>query len=217
MKKSLIQIAIDGPAGSGKSTIAKLVADELNIIYVNTGGLFRCYALALKGQDYKNDDVIRNVLNKIKVEMKASELFLNGENVTKEILDVEIGDIASFISKNPIVREKYHQDINNFANNFNVVMEGRDITTVVLPHAKYKIFLTANIDTRSKRRWEQINKTKKLEEIKKQIIERDYADSNRPIAPLTIAKDAIVLDTSEMTIKEVVKAIKDIVSGRDHA
>jgi cytidylate kinase len=152
-KKKIYQIAIDGPGGAGKSTIAKAVAKRLNFLFVNTGAMYRCYALTLKNVDLQDIEKIKHILYENEVHLTPDdEIFLNGKNVTKECYSPEISMLASKIGTISVVREKCVKDQQEIAKNQSVVMEGRDTTTVVLPNATLKVFLTASIDTCANRR-----------------------------------------------------------------
>ncbi len=212
--EKIIQIAIDGPSGSGKSTVAQQLAKKINITYVNTGAIFRCFALSIKDKDYNDDEVLKTNLPKALIEMDNEHIYLNKIDVTKEILDVDIADLASYISKNPIARKQYSLQLESLINDKSVILEGRDITTVVLPNTKYKFYLTGDVNVRALRRWEQTGRCKDLEQIKKQIIQRDIQDSTREFAPLTKAPDALEIDSTNLTIDEVVNLIVKSIGGK---
>lgn len=218
MKK--INIAIDGPAGAGKSTIAKLAAKELEFIYVDTGAMYRAMALYCIRNNVNADDE-ENVVKMCKhadvtIEYVDGEqcVLLNGENVNAYIRTEQVSQMTSSVSVYKEVREKLLNLQRNIAANNNVIMDGRDIGSNVLPNAELKIYLTASVKTRAKRRYlEQVEKGAdvKIEEIEKDIEERDYRDMHRETAPLKIADGAEVLDTSDMSIDEVVQAIINMV------
>ena len=206
-------IAIDGPVGAGKSTIAKLVAKKLNIIYIDTGAMYRAVGLYVtrQGLDVKNPDEVNSVLDEINLDVRLSNegqtIFLNGEDVTNLIRTPEISMAASAVSAVSEVREKLVEMQREMANSKSVVMDGRDIGTVVLPNATTKIFLTASLDTRADRRYKElINKGQKvtLDEVKNDIILRDNNDMSRATSPLKQAEDAILLDSTGKTLDEVV-------------
>lgn len=212
----IFNLAIDGPAGAGKSTIAKKIAGQLGYIYVDTGAMYRAMALYFirnqisPSESDKIEEACKNV--HVSIEYKDGEqmVILNGENVNALIRSEEVGNMASTTSVNKSVRMKLVELQQELAKTQNVVMDGRDIGTYVLPEADVKVFLTASASERAKRRWLQL-KSKGIEadvnEIEKDIIERDNRDMTREIAPLKQAEDAIYLDTSMMTIDEVVNTI----------
>ena len=209
-------IAIDGPAGAGKSTIAKLAAKELSFIYVDTGAMYRTIALGLlrAGTDIEDASALKKQLSDIEVtigyENGVQQVFLNGENVTGLIRTEQVSDMTSRSSAKPQVREKLTELQRTLAKKEDVLMDGRDIGTMILPDAQLKIFLTASVKTRAERRYkEQIEKGESctLEEIERDIEERDYRDSHRETAPLRQAEDAVLVDSSDMTIDEVVAEI----------
>lgn len=209
-------IAIDGPAGAGKSTIAKRVAKELSFIYVDTGAMYRAMALYLiKNQVHgEKPEEIAAVCQgaEISIEYQNGEqiVLLNGENVNAYLRTEEVGNMASVSSANPSVRAKLLELQQGLAKKQSVVMDGRDIGTTILPNADVKIYLTASSATRAKRRFLELQEkgeTCDLEEIRKDIEERDERDMNREVSPLRKAEDAVLVDSSEMTIEEVVKTI----------
>ncbi len=212
-------IAIDGPAGAGKSTIAKKVAKELSFIYVDTGAMYRAVAFYLLQNKVKGDD-FEGIAGKcteadvsIRYENGEQIVLLNGENVNAYLRTEEVGNMASKSSANPAVRAHLLNLQQNLARENDVVMDGRDIGTVVLPEAQVKIFLTASVETRARRRYEeylQKGESADLEEIKKDIENRDHQDMTREISPLRQAEDAVLVDSSEMTIRQVVDAILTI-------
>lgn len=213
-------IAIDGPAGAGKSTIARRVAKELSFIYVDTGAMYRAIALYhLREQvDTDSETAVKDALKKIDIfityENGEQQVLLNGENVSGQIRTEKVGNMASKISAIPCVREKLLDLQRELACKNNVVMDGRDIGTRILPEAQLKIYLTASADARAERRFKELTEkgiSCSLEEIKQDIIKRDDQDMNRAIAPLTQAKDAIYLDSSNMTIDEVTEKIQSMV------
>ena len=206
-------IAIDGPVGAGKSTIAKLVAKKLNIIYIDTGAMYRAVGLYVVrcGLDVKNPDDVKSVLDEINLDVRLASdgqtIFLNGEDVTNLIRTPEISMAASAVSAVSEVREKLVEMQREMANSKSVVMDGRDIGTVVLPNATTKIFLTASLDTRADRRYKElIKKGQKvtLEDVKNDIVLRDNNDMSRATSPLKQAEDAILLDSTGKTLDEVV-------------
>ncbi|NCB92170.1 MAG: (d)CMP kinase [Clostridia bacterium] len=209
-------IAIDGPAGAGKSTIAKKVAKELSFIYVDTGAMYRAMALYFlrKGIDSKDTASIEAACNDIQVSITYKEgeqqVLLNGENVSKEIRQEEVGNMASQTSVNAKVREKLVALQRQLARSENVVMDGRDIGTQVLPDATAKIYLTASSQERARRRYLEL-KEKGMEAdlaaIEADIIDRDHRDMTREISPLCQAEDAVLVDASFMTIEEVAESV----------
>ena len=213
-------IAIDGPAGAGKSTIAKRVSAELSFIYVDTGAMYRAIALYLLRKEIRTDDseIVKEALKEIEIAIQYVEgeqrVLLNGEDVSGKIRTEEVGNMASKAAALPCVREKLLELQRNLAKEHDVVMDGRDIGTNILPQAQLKIYLTASVDTRANRRYKELQEKKvdcDLEEIKKDIEQRDYQDMHRETAPLIQAKDAIYLDSSDLTIDQVVEKIKSLV------
>nr|WP_295278337.1 (d)CMP kinase [uncultured Blautia sp.] len=212
-------IAIDGPAGAGKSTIAKRVAKELSFIYVDTGAMYRAVALYLLRNEIDGTDAEAVAGNcqsaevSIRYENGEQVVILNGENVNQYIRTEEVGNMASKTSANPAVRAHLLNLQRNLAAKNDVVMDGRDIGTVVLPDAQVKIYLTASVETRAKRRYDEYlakDESADLEEIKKDIEKRDHQDMTREISPLRQAEDAVLVDSSFMNIDEVVAAILGI-------
>lgn len=213
-------VAIDGPAGAGKGTITKLVGEKLNLVNVDTGATFRCVALNMLKENVGMDeeDKIRNILEKINIEMYTDgKIFLNGEDVTKRIRENDVNDFVSPVSTIKIVRDKLLEIQRKIAEGKNVIMEGRDIGTTVFPNADVKIYLDATPEERARRRVLQ-NEEKGIEtsyeEVLENIKDRDYRDSNREIAPLRKAEDAIYIDSSDMTIEEVVDKVIDIINKK---
>ncbi|MDO5564656.1 MAG: (d)CMP kinase [Eubacteriales bacterium] len=216
-------IAIDGPSGAGKSSVAKVIAKELGFIYVDTGAMYRAVALFLLREkiDPSNELEIKKVINKINVDIKYDNdkqlIFLNNEDVSSLIRTPEVGQAASECSVFSSVRSKLTEMQREIASKKPIVMDGRDITTTVLPNANLKIYLSASLDVRAKRRYKEFIKKGlllTLEETKKELEERDYRDMNREISPLTLAKDAIYIDSSDMTIDEVIDKIIDLATGK---
>ena len=216
-------IAIDGPAGAGKSTIAKKAAAKLGFIYVDTGAMYRAMALYFirhgiaKEDEAAIGDALRDIDISIRYEDGAQQVILNGENVSGLIRTEEVGNMASASSAYGAVREKLLELQRSLARSSNVIMDGRDIGTCVLPQADTKISLTASSRVRAMRRYKELNEKGQmcnLEEIEQDIIERDYRDMHREIAPLKQAEDAVLVDTSDMDIDEVVDAIIDLAVER---
>ena len=212
-------VAIDGPAGAGKSTIAKLVAKEKGFIYVDTGAMYRGLAIHFLNQGIQADEtekVIKACQDAevtIRYENGIQQVYLNGANITSRLRDEEVGNMSSMTSAIPEVRAKLLELQQNLARTQNVIMDGRDIGTCVLPNADVKIFLTASVETRAKRRYEELMAKGvpcNLDEIESDIRERDYRDMTREIAPLKQAEDAVKVDSSYMTIPEVVDKIVEL-------
>ncbi|MBE5928603.1 MAG: (d)CMP kinase [Lachnospiraceae bacterium] len=212
-------MAVDGPAGAGKSTIAKLAAKELGLIYIDTGAMYRAIGLHFINNDIVPEDseaakiACDGLSINIKYEEGIQQIYLNGENVSARIRMEEVGKMASAVAKLPFVRSKLVDIQRQLAKNENVIMDGRDIGTCVLPDANVKIYLTANSRVRAQRRYnELVEKNIKcdIDEIEASIIARDYEDMHREISPLRQADDAILLDTSDMDIAMVVNSIKNI-------
>lgn len=212
-------IAIDGPAGAGKSTIAKQLAKELSFIYVDTGAMYRSMALYFMRNDIAKEDeaaisdACKTVEVSIAYENGEQQVLLNGENVSKEIRKEEVGKMASATSVYKEVRKKLVELQQKLAADKDVIMDGRDIGTCVLPNAQVKIYLTASVETRAERRYQELQVKGAdcdLEVIKKDIADRDYQDMHREISPLKQAEDAILVDSSDMGIEEVVETIKNI-------
>ena len=214
-------VAIDGPAGAGKSTIAKMVAKKLGFIYVDTGAMYRAMALHLlrKGIPATDSAAISAACEDadITIQYQNGEqvVLLNGENVTGLIRTEEVGNMASSSSTNGDVRKKLVALQQKLAKTAEVIMDGRDIGTVVLPDADVKIYLTAGSDVRAKRRFDELTAKGEicdLQKIEKDIIERDERDMNREISPLKQADDAILVDSSYMTIEEVAEKIISLIN-----
>lgn len=212
-------VAIDGPAGAGKSTIAKLVAKEKGYIYVDTGAMYRGLAIHFqdKGiQPQETEKVIeacKDAEVTIAYEDAVQHVYLNGKDISSRLRNEEVGNMASVTSAIPEVRKKLLELQQNLAKTQNVIMDGRDIGTCVLPHADVKVYLTASVETRAKRRYQELQEKGEdcnLEEIAHDIEERDRRDMTREIAPLKQAEDAVLVDSSDMTIAEVVKTIVDL-------
>ena len=219
-----ISVAIDGPAGAGKSTIARRLAAELGYRYVDTGAIYRtvAYFMDLWGVSPKDVDGVNRYIDELTVEIEYDEdglqhMIMNGMDVTKDIRTPDISQKASLISAHACVRDMLLDMQRELAEQNNVVMDGRDIGTVVLPRATVKIFLTASPEVRAKRRCDELSaKGQKVDynKVLKDIQQRDYQDTHREIAPLKMSRDSIKVDTSDMTIEEVLEKLKDIVAQK---
>ncbi len=209
MSNKTYQIAIDGPSAAGKSSIASFVAKKLGFVYINTGSMYRCYALAIDENniDINNVNLLMQTLNKNKVDLKGEEVFLNGIRVTEKLNNPKIAALASKIATIKEVREKCVADQQKIAANINCVMEGRDITSVVLPNAKLKVYLDADVNLRAERRWIQYKQTEPYEIVLRKIKERDYQDINRDFSPLVKVPDAFEIKDTGFTIEEVANMI----------
>lgn len=217
----MINIAIDGPAGAGKSTIAKKLAAELGYVYVDTGAMYRALAYFFLQNGIASDDeeAIAKACEEADVTIRyvdgEQQVLLNGENVSGVIRNEEVGNMASATSVYPVVRTKLVDLQRQLAQKENVIMDGRDIGTVVLPDANVKIYLTASSKVRAQRRYDELtakNAACSLEEIEKDIIDRDYRDMHRETSPLKQAEDAVLLDSSDLDIDGVVAAMKKIIN-----
>lgn len=216
-----MNIAIDGPAGAGKSTIAKRLAKKLGFIYVDTGAMYRAmaYYFLQHNIDAKDENAIAAACPDVDVtityENGEQQVLLNGENVNGVIRNEEVGNMASSTSVYPVVRKKLVELQRQLAKSADVIMDGRDIGTCVLPDAQVKIYLTASSATRAKRRYDELTEkgvSCDLAEIEKDIIDRDYRDMHRETSPLRQTEDAVLVDSSEMNIDEVVDAIYQVYS-----
>ena len=217
-----MNIAIDGPAGAGKSTIAKRLAKKLGFIYVDTGAMYRAMAYYFLQHDIdaKDESAIAAACPDVDVtityENGEQQVLLNGENVNGVIRNEEVGNMASSTSVYPVVREKLVELQRQLAKSADVIMDGRDIGTCVLPDAQVKIYLTASSATRAKRRFDELTEkgvSCDLAEIEKDIIDRDYRDMHRELSPLKQAEDAILLDTSALNFEEVMREMEKLVEA----
>lgn len=213
-----ISVAIDGPAGAGKSTIAKLVAKEFDLMYINTGAMYRAVALKSNENGLTPDKVndICALIEGMDMEFVNDDLVLNGVNIQNEITLPEISGIVSDYASIPEVRAKLVELQRDMSKKFNVIMDGRDIGTVVLKEAPFKFFLTATPEERANRRFKELKERNidcQYEVILKDIIERDYKDSHREVDPLRKADDAIEVDTTGLNIMEVTEKINSVISN----
>lgn len=222
MDREIYAIAIDGPAGSGKSTIAKKLASKLGILFLSTGSLYRAMGLKCKnlGLDPKDEISAQKILD-CKVDVKyigdSQNVFLDGENVTNQINNEEIGAYASLISQHKCIREKCVEIQRQIASSQSMIVDGRDIGSVVLPMAKYKFYLDADVHERAKRRYKDltqkgINTT--LDEVEAELKQRDYNDIHRKLSPLVLCNDAIRVDSTNLSIDEVVDEFMKIINKK---
>ena len=217
------QIAIDGPSATGKSTLAKALAKELSFIYIDTGAMYRAVGLynIRKNIDLNNEADVVNTLKDISIDIKyidkEQRIFLNGEDVSNQIREEKVGTAASIVSTYKKVREVLVDLQRSLANVQNVIMDGRDIGTVVLPNASLKIFLTASSEQRTKRRYLELKEKGKdvsIEDVAKELEERDERDTKRANSPLTKAEEAILVDTTNMNIEQTIEHIKNLYEKR---
>ncbi|MDA1948855.1 (d)CMP kinase [Bacillus cereus] len=217
-----ISIAIDGPAAAGKSTVAKVVAKELSYVYIDTGAMYRTltYAALEQKVDIENEEQLMEVVKNVNIEFQQGEntqlVFLNGQDVSEVIRTPDVTNRVSIVAKHRLVREEMVRRQQELAKKGGVVMDGRDIGTHVLPDAEVKIFMLASVEERAERRHlENLNKgfDSNLEQLKEEIAHRDKLDSEREVSPLKKADDALELDTTSLSIEEVVQKIMSIVSG----
>ena len=216
-------IAIDGPAGSGKSTTARLVAKKLRISYLDTGSMYRAVTLYLINNNYTLDTVnVMELMNNINLDISDSadeeSIILNGVDVTPSLRSLEVSRLVSNISLNNLVRKKMVEIQRSISSNKSIVVDARDIGTVVFPNADHKFFITASIEERAKRRFEQLNMENShetIDSIMKEIERRDQLDSTREISPLKKATDAILIDTTDLKIDEQVNLILNKVNKRN--
>ncbi len=221
MDETIYSVAVDGPSGAGKSTLAKAVAAELGIVYVDTGAIYRSigYEIFRRGIDPKDTAAVIEALPEIHIEMRYGEdglqrMYLNGDDVTAEIRRPEISMYASGVSAIGEVRAFLLNMQRDLAKKSSVIMDGRDIGTVVLPNADVKIYLTASVEMRAKRRMLELEKRgtpQPFEEVLQQIEERDWADMHRDVAPLRQAEDAVVVDTSALNFEESLAQILAVI------
>ncbi|CDZ74461.1 Cytidylate kinase [Peptoniphilus sp. ING2-D1G] len=216
----MYSIAIDGPAGSGKSTIAKLIADKLNISYIDTGSMYRALALKTLKLNIRLEDekALGDMLDNTDIDYEEGKIYIDGEDVSDKIRGDEVSALASDISKNFAVREYLVHIQREISKRRSVVMEGRDIGTVVLPHADYKFYLTADLNIRAKRRYEQLlakGEKTTLEEVQESIKQRDTQDMNRKNSPLKQAQDALLVDNSHMDLNQTLEYILNTIRGKN--
>ncbi|WP_062356283.1 (d)CMP kinase [Bacillus kwashiorkori] len=221
--KREISIAIDGPAAAGKSTVAKIIAQKLSYLYIDTGAMYRAitWKALENGVDLEDGKTLYELLEKTEIQLKQGgefqQVFVDGKDVTKDIRLNNVTNNVSTVAKHSLVRQEMVRRQQQFAQYGGVVMDGRDIGTFVLPNAEVKIFLLASVDERAKRRHdENISKgiPSDLEQLKTEIAKRDKLDSEREVAPLIKAKDAIEIDTTSLTIDDVVNKIMDLIEER---
>ena len=213
-----MSIAIDGPAGAGKSTIAKMIGDKYELMYINTGSMYRAVTLFAMRNNINEDDIDRlcALIETLDMRFEKDNLIVNGEDITEEIRSLEVTNNVSKYASVAEVRKKLVDMQRKIADNYNVIMDGRDIGTVVLKDATIKVFLTARAEERAKRRYKELmdkNVETKYEDILSDIERRDYIDSNREVDPLKKADDAIEIDSSLMNIEEVVNEISKLVES----
>ena len=214
-----ISVAIDGPAGAGKSTIAKLVGKNFDLMYINTGAMYRAVALVAKENniDENNVEKLIELIDKMDMRFENDDLILNGENIQEKIILPEISSIVSKYASIKEVREKLVKLQRNMSNKFNVIMDGRDIGTVVLKESKFKFYLTATPEARAERRYNELVKKGidvNYNTILEDIIKRDNYDTNREVDPLRKAEDALEIDSTKLSIIEVTNKISEIIKER---
>lgn len=221
MMKAHYAVAIDGPSGAGKSTLAKSIAKELDILYVDTGAIYRTIGFYLYSHklDPKQEDAVMSVLPQLRIEMKyeadgLQHMYLDGKNVTKEIRLPEVSMYASDCSAHGKVRAFLLEMQRRLAREQSVIMDGRDIGTVVLPDAEVKVFLTASPEIRAQRRHKELldrGTEKAYEEVLAELIERDYNDTHRDVAPLRPAEDSVIVDTSDLDFEQSKQAVLSVI------
>ena len=216
MEERIYQIAIDGPSGAGKSTIAKKVAAILNIDYIDTGAMYRAigYQIRREGVDMDDASALSSMLSETDVDLHEGKVLLNGEDVSDRIRTPEMSRMASACSALPAVRQKLVELQRAMARSKSVIMDGRDIGTNVLTDARYKIYLTASVEERARRRYKELlekGETVTLDEVEADMRQRDYNDSHRQLNPLRKAQDAVEIDSTHMNLEQVVERILEIV------
>lgn len=217
MKK--FNVAIDGPSGVGKSTIAKAVAEKYGMVHLDTGAMYRCVAYYLKNNPVNLDDdkALKEKLDEIHIRFEGKEVYLNDVNVSKEIRDNEISMYASKTSSYPLVREKLVALQQQITADKGYIVDGRDICSVVLPDAEVKIYMDASASARAERRYKEYlskNVDVKYEDILKDIEQRDYQDMHREISPLVRTEDAAYIDTSDLNIDQVIEAVDNVIKSK---
>lgn len=210
-------IAIDGPAGAGKSTVAKLVAARLGLSILDTGAMYRCAALAClrAGVSIEDAEAAAAAAESVEIEFlpgSPQRVLLNGEDVTHEIRSLEVSQAASKVSVHPRVRRTMVARQQQMASAGGCVLEGRDVTTVVAPHAEVKVFLTASIEERARRRWQEAKSEGSLAQFVHEVVERDHRDYTRPDSPLTLAEDAVIIESFGRTPEEIAEQIAALAS-----
>ncbi len=204
-----IKIAIDGPAGSGKSSVAKVIADKLNIEHIDSGAIYRTITKIILDRNLKISlyDDIKSFVNDLDIQLLNGKVIINGVDFYNEIRTNEVTRLVSPVSSIRCVREKVNQVLNSYSRDKSVIMDGRDITTVVFPNADYKFYLDASVEARARRRYLESDKSISLDEIMKDISKRDHNDKTKEFGALLIADDAIYIDTTELTFENVVNKI----------
>ena len=226
MKERMLSVAIDGPSGAGKSTVAKALAKQFHLIYVDTGAIYRTVGLAAQraGVASKDAAAVIALLPKLRIDIAYDDegtqrMLLNGEDVSEEIRTPLSSIYASDVSAIPEVRDFLMDMQRDMAKRSSVVMDGRDIGTVVLPDADLKIFLTASAEERARRRWEELKakgREEPFEQVLQEVVDRDRQDMNRPVEPLRKTEDAVLVDTTELDFEGTVRAILDSVEEKRH-
>lgn len=218
MKQKKFAVAVDGPAGAGKSTVSKVIAKKLGIEYIDTGAMYRAFTLKVlrSGIDIRNEESLKELLDSTEIDFSEGHIYLDGKEVDREIRENEVTENVSDVSSIGAVREKLVDNQRKIAENKSVIMDGRDIGTNILVNAKYKFFLNASLDERARRRYEEIkDRGLSYEEIREDIRIRDEKDRNREISPLKKAEDAHEVDTTDMDTDEVIQYIIDFIEKNE--